>query len=409
MHILFLTDNFVPESNAPATRTFEHARRWCELGHQVTVVTGIPNFPTGRPLAPYRNRLFQREMIEGIEVRRVWTYLAPNEGVLRRSLDFLSFAFSGFFGGLRVPADVIVATSPQLLTGLAGKWLARLKRKPFVFEVRDLWPDSIIAVGVMRDNIEIRVLRRIESGLYRRADRVVTVSNALASRLIESGVPAAKLTVVSNGVDPKRFLPRSKDAGLLKSLGLEGKFVVGYVGSLGAAHGLETALDAAALLKSADAHFLFVGEGARYRELREQAKRMKLTNVHFTGLVSGENVPDYLAVCDLALVALRRADLFRAAIPSKMFEAAAMERPILLAVEGAAAELVERYEAGIVVPPGNAEAMAATITALRSNRETLELLKAGCRRMAKDYDRSRLAEKMLNDLLSVCAASESAD
>lgn len=404
MHILFVTDNFVPEANAPATRTFEHARHWCGLGHKVTVVTGVPNFPTGKPQPPYRNRLFQRETIEGIEVRRVWTFLAPNKGVVKRSLDFLSFAISGFLGGLGVKPDVIVATSPQLLTGLAGKWLARVKKKPFVFEVRDLWPDSIIAVGAMRENLEIRLLRKIERGLYSAADRIVTVSNALSARLAASGVPETKLAVVTNGVNPLRFSPRSKDPALLASLGLEGKFVVAYVGSLGAAHGLDTALDAASALAGTGIHFLFVGAGARHKELRERAHKLGLTNVTFTGVVPGEKVPNYLALCDVALVSLRKAPLFRAAIPSKIFEAAAMERPILLAVEGVAADIITSYGAGICTPPEDASAMAAALATLRDDPALRDRLRAGCRKLAQDYDRRILAEKMLREIVSVTLA-----
>jgi glycosyltransferase involved in cell wall biosynthesis len=406
MHILFVTDNFVPEANAPAIRTFEHARRWREMGHRVTVVTGVPNFPTGRPQPPYRNRLFQRETIDGIEVRRVWTYLAPNKGVLRRSLDFLSFAISGFFGGLGVPADVIVATSPQLLTGLAGKWLARAKGKPWVFEVRDLWPDSILAVGAMRNNIEIRMLRRLERSFYKSANRIVTVSNALSARIAAGGVPESKLAVVTNGVDPSRFERRERSPELMKALGLEGKFVVAYVGSLGAAHSLDTALDATSLLKQGAVHFLFVGEGARYGELKARAAAMDLKNVTFTGMVPGGVVPDYLALADVALVSLRRTPLFRAAIPSKIFEAAAMEKPILLAVEGVAADLIADYEAGVAVPPEDAHAMAAAIETLRDDPGLRARLAAGCKRLAHDYDRRMLAEKMLGEIAGVLTTGD---
>jgi len=401
MHILFLTDNFVPEANAPATRTFEHTRRWRELGHRVTVVTGVPNFPTGKPQPPYRNKFFQRETLEGIEVRRVWTFLAPNKGVVWRSLDFLSFAISGFFGGLGVSADVIVATSPQLLTGLASHWLARVKKKPWVFEVRDQWPDSIVAVGAMKDNFGIRILRRLERKLYRSAARIITVSNALSVRLAACGVPEAKLGVVTNGVNHERFLPRPKDPSLLASLGLAGKFVVGYVGSLGAAHSLDTALDAAVALAGTDIHFLFVGAGARYGALRDRADALKLANVTFTGIVPAVTVSNYLALCDVSLVSLRRTTLFRSAIPSKIFEAAAMEKPIVLAVEGVAADIVATYNAGLCIGPENPSAMADAILRLRNDSLLREQMKLGCRKLAADFDRRFLAEKMLNEILTV--------
>src|SRR3954470_15797113 len=176
MHILLLTDNFVPETNSPALRGYEHARRWVADGIDVTVITSIPNFPTGRPLPPYRNRALQRESRDGIQIIRVWTWLAPNRGVWMRSLDFLSFACSSFVAGLFEHPDVIVATSPQLLTGLSGLLLARFKRRPWVLEVRDLWPDSIVAVGALRENTLVRLLRSLERLLYRHASRIVAVS-----------------------------------------------------------------------------------------------------------------------------------------------------------------------------------------------------------------------------------------
>jgi glycosyltransferase involved in cell wall biosynthesis len=299
---------------------------------------------------------------------------------------------------------VIVATSPQLLTGLAGKWLASVKRKPWLFEVRDLWPDSIVAVGAMRENLEIRLLRRIERSLYRSANRIVTVSNALSARLAAIGVPEAKLAVVTNGVDPERFAPRRKETSLVESLGLRDRFVAGYVGSLGAAHGLDTVLDAAVELAGTDVQFLMVGAGARHQELRRRAAALKLSNVTFTGVVSVDKVPEYLALCDVAVVSLRKTPLFRAAIPSKIFEAAAMERPILLAVEGVAADIVSAYDAGMCIPSEDANAMAAGILKLRNDAEWRERLRLGCRRLARDFDRRLLAEKMLGEIVGVTLA-----
>src|SRR4051812_3344611 len=245
MRILLLTDNFVPETNSPALRAYEHARSWVAKGAKVTVITTIPNFPTGRPLPPYRNRLYQKETIDGIEVVRVWTLLAPNRGIFWRSLDFLSFAVSGFVAGLFRQCDVILATSPQLLTALAGRCLATVKRRPWVFEVRDLWPDSIVAVGIMRDNLLIQALQTLETGLYRHASRVVAVSNGIRDRLIGRGVPEEKIGVVPNGVDSRRISTEAGGIDLPESLNLRDRFVLGYVGTHGMAQGLEVVLDAA--------------------------------------------------------------------------------------------------------------------------------------------------------------------
>ncbi len=226
MKILFLTDNFPPETNAPATRTYEHARAWVAAGHEVMVLTTVPNFPTGRIFSGYRNKLWQREIIDGIRVVRVWTYVTANEGLLKRSLDYLSFGVSGAIGGLFLPApDLIVATSPQIFTALGACVLAWIRRRPFVFELRDLWPDSIVAVGAMSEGPLLRALRRLEYWLYHRAARIVSVTNAFKQILVANGVPQEKIAVIRNGVDLKAFIPGPKPVELARSLGLEGKFI----------------------------------------------------------------------------------------------------------------------------------------------------------------------------------------
>ena len=240
MHVLVVTDNFAPESNAPAIRTFEHCKRWVNAGAKVTVVTSVPNFPSGKVLAPYKNRLLQRETMDGIEIVRVWTYLAPNRAVLRRSLDFASFGLTGFFAGLLQKTDVIMATSPQLLAGLSGRLLAMAKGRPYLLEVRDLWPDSISAAWI------------------------VTTNGGLRQRLIERGVPGAKIGVVPNGVDAVRFSPRPRPQALLEKYGLTDRFVVGYIGTQGLAHDLETVIAAADALRDTNISFLFVGDGAQH-------------------------------------------------------------------------------------------------------------------------------------------------
>ena len=218
MRVLVLTDNFVPEQNAPALRTYEHCRRWVEEGVSVTVITTAPNFPTGKVQRPYRNWLYKREDIDGIDVVRVWSFLAPNSGVVLRALDFASFAVSGALAGLFETPDVIMATSPQLLTGYAGHLVARAKRRPWVFEVRDLWPESITAVEAMGDGFLMRMLARMEKRLYKSADRIVTVTEPLRARIVQSGVAAEKIGVVPNGANLARLAPRNKSTALLEHM-----------------------------------------------------------------------------------------------------------------------------------------------------------------------------------------------
>jgi len=401
MKILFLTDNFPPETNAPATRTFEHTRSWVAAGHQVTVLANVPNFPTGKVFPGYKNKLWQREIMEGVRVVRVWTYVTANEGFLRRSLDYFSFAVSGVIGGVFLARpDVVVATSPQIFTALAGCILAWIKRRPFVFELRDLWPDSIVAVGAMREGPLLRVLRRLEYWLYRRAAKVVSVTSAFKRVLVANGVPQEKIAVIRNGVDLKAFVPGPKPVELARRLGLERKFVAAYVGTIGMAHGLDTLLLAAERLRDRrDLAFVLVGTGAERARLEEDARRRGLDNVMFVGSVDKEEVKQYWRLCDVALVLLKDVSLFHNVIPSKLFEAMGTGRPIILGVRGESAELLQEAGAGIAVFPENAQALAEAITKLTDNPALCrDLGCAGREFVERKFDRGHLALEMLKVL-----------
>jgi hypothetical protein len=398
MKLLFLTDNFVPEQNASARRSYEHCRNWVRQGVQVTVVTTVPNFPLGKAQPPYRNRLHARESIDGIEVVRVWTFLAPNSGVILRALDFASFALTGFFAGLAQNADIIVATSPQLLTAACGHFLGRVKRRPWVFEVRDLWPESITAVGAMKEGIVMRLLRRLERKLYSSAERIVTVTEPMRTRLIERGVPEEKVGVVPNGADLARLLPRLRSADLAAELRLEGKFVVGYVGTHGFAQGLEVVIKSAALIGENNIHFLFVGEGAKREFLVDLAARLQLQNVTFVRGVPSDTAVEYLALADVIVVPLKNSALFDGALPSKIFEAAAMEKPLLLSAKGLSADVVREYHAGIVVEPENPQALASAVLRLYNDMPLRDSFRNGCRVLARQYNRETLANRMLDEI-----------
>jgi putative colanic acid biosynthesis glycosyltransferase WcaI len=402
--ILFLTDNFPPETNAPATRTYEHARSWIAAGHEVTVLGNVPNFPTGRVFPGYRNRLWQRETMDGIAVVRVWTFVTANQGFLKRSLDYFSFAVTGVIGGLLLPRpDVIVATSPQIFTALAGCILAGVKRRPFVFELRDLWPDSIVAVGAMREGILLRRLRRIEYWLYKRAARIVSVTRSFKRVLVANGVPEEKITVVRNGVDLEGFVPGPKPADLERHLGLTGRFVAAYVGTVGMAHGLEIVLLAAERLRHRrNLAFLIVGTGAERARLEAEARERGLDNVLFVGPVDKEEVKRYWRLCDVALVLLRDAPLFLHVIPSKMFEAMGTGRAIILGVRGESQELLEEAGAGTAIAPENAPALAEALARLMDNPSLCAAMgHAGRKFVEAAFDRKVLALDMLKALEEV--------
>ena len=403
MHILFLTDNFPPEVNAPASRTHEHCREWVAAGHRVTVVTCAPNFPSGRVFAGYANRIWQQQRIDGIRVIRVWTYIARNEGFLRRVLDYLSFMVSGFVAALFVrKVDVVVGTSPQLFTA-CGAWLTgALKRRPYVFELRDLWPESIKAVGAMKESLAIRWL---ELFLYRRATLIVSVTHSFRRNLTDRGIDSGKIEVITNGVDLSRFQPRAKDAALLRELGLAGKFVAGYVGTHGMAHGLETLLEAARLLdQESDGdrfRVLFLGDGASKAELMARAEALRLRNVLFVDSVPKDQVARYWSVLDASIIHLKNSDLFRTVIPSKLFECMGMGVPVLHGVQGESAEIVRREGIGIVFEPGDAASLVAAIRKLDGDAPFREECRTHCLQAAPRYDRRTLAAAMLASLLGV--------
>ncbi len=405
MRIVFLTDNFPPETNAPATRTFEHCRRWVRDGTEVTVITTAPNFPAGRVFPGYRNRLLSRERIGGVETIRVLSVISANQGFARRTLDYMSFMVTGFLAGLFVRRpDVIVCTSPQFFTACAAYVLSIFRRRPFVFELRDLWPDSIVTVGAMRESAAVRALRWLEYFLYRKAARIVSVTNSFREILSANGVPKTKIAVVRNGADLAAFYPGPKPGTFAARWGVEGRFVAAYVGTIGLAHGLETLLDAAERLRDEPRiAFLVVGDGAERARLESLARERRLDNVIFTGPVSKNEIAGVWRLADAALVLLRERDLFRHVLPSKMFEAMATEVPIVLGVRGESAELLAAAGAGIAIPPEDAQALAQAVVRLMGHPDEARALgRAGRRFVSAELDRDKLAAQMLEELRVAC-------
>jgi glycosyltransferase involved in cell wall biosynthesis len=387
--------------NAPASRTFEHCREWVKAGHRVTVITCAPNFPQGRLYPGYRNKLIQREIREGIHVVRVWSYISANEGFARRIIDYLSFALSGTLAAIFLEADAVLTTSPQFFTNFGGAALHFLRRKPWIFELRDLWPESIRAVGALNNNWVLRTLEKMELGFYRKATAIVSLTDAFKQNLVRKGVPEEKIKVIPNSADKTLFYPRKKDGSLLKKLGLEDKFVVGYIGTHGMAHGLDFIVRAAAKEQDSSIHFLFVGDGAEKDQVVSLASNLGLSNVTFLDPVPKEEVPHVLSVCDAALVALKRRETFKTVLPSKIFEASTMHKPILLGVDGEARSLVEGYGAGIFFEPENEEHFLEALWRLKNDAKCYQQLMEGCRRLAGDFSRPKLAMDMLEFIKQV--------
>ena len=410
LHILFLSDNFFPEVNAPASRTHDHAKEWIKAGHQVTVITCVPNFPKGQVFDGYRNKVWQEEIIDGIRVVRVWSYITANEGFSKRILDYLSYMLTSFLASFFVrTVDIVVGTSPQFFTAVSAWLVACCKRKPFVFELRDLWPESIRAVGAMHESWVLVLLEKLELFLYRRAHRIVVVTNSFRVNLLRRGIDGKKIFVVTNGVDVTKFKPQKKDFDLIGRYGFENKFIVGYVGTLGLSHSLETILVAAKMISQRGfedkIHFLFLGDGANKNRLEKLADELELKNVTFLASVPKAAVVSYWSIIDISIISLRKTELFKSVIPSKMFEAMSMGIPILHAVSGESAEIINKTGGGITVEPESASAVAEEVIRLSQDHEALAVLGSKGQIASESFDRTRLARDMLNVFAECCSSS----
>lgn len=398
--ILFLTDNFPPEVNAPATRTYEHAREWVGKGYKVTVITCAPNFPHGKVYEGYKNKLFSRGEKDGIKVIRVWTYITANEGFLKRILDYISFAVMAFLVGIWIRTDMIVATSPQFFTAVAGRWLSFFKFSPWIMEVRDLWPESIAAVGAMNEGKIYKFLEWVELRLYKSAKKIIVVTDTFKRKISARGIDASKIDVHKNGVILDLFEPRPKDNELMKANPqFEGKKVFAYIGTHGMAHGLSFILNSLPKLQQSlpQAHFLFIGEGAEKENLLQQASDLKLNNVTFMPFVPKHEVVRYLSLMDVALVNLKKSDTFKTVIPSKIFEAAALQKPILLGLEGETKGIIESFKAGICFEPENEDEFIAQCHAILNEKQYLEY-QHGCQKLAQSFNRKQIAQRVLETI-----------
>jgi colanic acid biosynthesis glycosyl transferase WcaI len=406
MKILYVSQYFPPEMGAPAARASELARHWAAAGHEVTLLTGFPNHPTGVVLPEYRDRfrrLVVREKIGRVGVVRTWLFPFPNRKAHERMLNYTSFCVSsGLTGSFLSRPDVVIASSPQLLVGLSGWFLARCKRVPFVFEARDLWPESLTAVGMAgSSSLLYRALARIAGFLYRHADHIVVVTPAFEDYLVKHWrVPREKISVIENGVETHLFAPVAATA-LRKQLGAEEKFVVSYVGTIGMAHGLETIIQAAAHLRDTNPEVVFVmlGEGAEKQRMMAMAREHSLHNVRFVDQQPREKIPGYICASDVCLVLLKKADVFKTVIPSKMLEFMSCERPIILGVDGQARTILEEAKGGITIEPENAEELASAIRHLAANRDIArELGKNGREYVVRKFSRGQMAEKYIRTL-----------
>jgi len=380
--ILYVSQYFPPEMGAPAARAAELSSHWARMGHEVTVLTGFPNHPTGIVPAEWRSRLRRlsyAEKIDDVLVARTWLWPLPNRKAHERIRSYASFFLSSVLRGLSLSKpDVVIGTSPQLLVALSAWCLARKKGVPFVFEVRDLWPESLAAVGAGGEGTLLhRTLAAIAGFLYRRASRIIVVTPPFKDHLIRHWhVPAEKISIVENGVETDLFSP-APSAGAIREelahqdINADGRFLVCYIGTMGMAHGLETLIAAAEELQTAlpNCLLLLIGEGADKQRIVELAAARRLANVKFLGEQPRQRIPSLLSAADACLVMLRNNELFKTVIPTKLLEYMACARPVIVAVDGQARKIVEDARAGLFVPPADSQALAQAICALAINAD----------------------------------------
>ena len=399
MRILYLCQYFPPEVGATQTRAYEMARYLVSAGHHVTMLTEVPNHPSGIIPPEYRGKLWERSNLDGIDVIRVWVKTSQNKTFRTRMAFYLTYMIDAALAGLALARgryDVLYATSPPLFVGGAALALSVLRRIPMFFEVRDLWPDSAVALGELSNPRAVALARKLEELCYKRARRVVVVTEGSRQKLAERGF-GDKVALIPNGANTDLSRPDPVSGAALRTeLGLDGKFVLVYAGVHGIAQGLEAVLEAAQRLQAApDIHFLFVGEGPRKAELLAMKERLGLANVTMLPERPRSDMPAFLSAADAAVVPLRRLELFEGVVPSKMFEALACGCPVILSIGGEARRVLEQADAGLFVEPEDADQMAQAILKLKADPALLSRYRDNGRRFVEEnYSRQRLAAEL---------------
>ena len=397
MHILLISDNFYPETNAPASRGYEHCKIWVTQGNKVTVITSFPNYPKGKIFSGYKNKLRQLEKIDGINVIRVWTYMAPNAGVWKRMLDQMSFMISSFVNGIFLKnVDIVIGTSPHLFTPLSAMFLAKIKQKFFMLELRDLWPDSMLAVGINNHTNLYKIAKFLEKKLYLTADKIIPVTYSFKKYLINLGIPDSKIRVVMNGVDTE-FFNFKKNKYIKRSSKI---FKISYIGTIGLAHSIQTIIEAAKILNNRHSElkilFQIIGDGAEKEKILKEAQGN--SNVKVLSTITKDQVKEYLDRTDAGVIHLRKNNLYKTVVPSKMFEYMAMGVPILHGVSGESLQIINKYNLGLHFVSESPEDLCSAILKLYNNRSLYNKMSENCVKTSKKFNRKILALKMLEEI-----------
>lgn len=404
MRVLYLSQYFPPEAGATQTRAYEMAKAWVNLGHHVTMLTEFPNHPSGIIPSTYKGKFFEHDNLNGIEVIRTWVKASSDKNFTNRMLFYLSFMLNASLAGIfiaRGKYDLVYASSPPLFVGGAALFLSIIKNIPMVFEVRDLWPESAVALGELSNPLAISLATKLEQACYHKAVQVVVVTHGIYARLAQREIPTEKLCFVPNGANTDLFVYSSTGRERIRcEMGLEGKFIAIYAGIHGLAQGLETILDAARILMTEqDIHIVMIGDGPKKAEIQSLAASYNLPNLTLLPEIPREQIPEYLSAADVALIPLKKAEIFKGAFPSKIFDAWACERPVLLSIDGEARNVVEEVHGGIFVLPEDPAKMAEGLLRLKDTpSETQRMGENGLNYTRLHHSRAALAEKLISHL-----------
>jgi colanic acid biosynthesis glycosyl transferase WcaI len=407
MRILYLSQYFPPEAGATQSRAYEMAHNWISLGHSVTMITEFPNHPSGIMPKEYRGRKYERVKLDGIDVVRVWVYTSPVKNFRNRMLFYLSFMLNAILAGIfiaRGKYDMLYATSPPLFVGGAGLVLRFIKHISMVFEVRDLWPASAVELGELKNSHAISLATRLENACYQRAVRIVVATRGIQNYLEQRGIPPEKIIVIPNGANISMFTFLSEErTRIRKEFNLEHKFVAIYAGIHGVAQGLENIVEAAEQLKDDKrVHFILIGDGPKKADILSMVKEHALPNFSLLPEQPREKIPGFLSASDVALVPLKDIELFKGVLPSKLFDAWACERPVLISIDGEARHLVECVHGGKYIPPESSQEMAAALLEMMRNSDELEIMgKNGQKYTAENHSRQTLAKVLISNLENI--------
>jgi glycosyltransferase involved in cell wall biosynthesis len=403
MRVLLIHQSFTSPDEPGGTRHYELARHLTGLGHRVTIVASDLSYLTGKRVLAKR-KLISEQDLSGVRVLRAYTFPALHGSFFWRVISFISFMFTSVIGGLRAgPVDLVMGTSPPIFQAVSAWFVSLLRRRPFLLEVRDLWPEFAIGLGVLRNSTLIAFSRRLEAFLYSRARMILVNSPAYHDYLIAKGIPEKKIRLISNGADPEMFKVAGKGKRIREEFGLNGQFVVSYTGALGLANDIPTILRAADQLRDdRHIHFLLVGDGKERANLEALAGTMRLSNVTFTGSRPKSEMGEILAASDACLATLKDIPMFRTTYPNKVFDYMAASRPTILAIDGVIRRVIEAAQGGIFVPPGDAAAVAVAVRVLSQDRHRCEQMGRAARAyVVEHFNRSNQASEFEAVLTSV--------